>query len=515
MEHKERSFIMEKLFKNFKKRPVAFIGSGISKRYMNTPTWEQLLNKVIMEYDTNTSHFGHLMLNNNHDMEMVASIIEKEYTDYFYKMVTTNSNHKDYPLYIKYKSQLDLGKISPFKILISNYFLRVSTNETFEKEKDLFINMLNKCSNVITTNYDTLIEDNSSFKKVVGSKSFINDQCIGFGEVYKIHGCCTQPDSIVIKKKDYEKFNNKQSFYHAKLLLSFVEKPIIFLGYSISDNYIKKILESVSDNLDESEINNLANRLVFIEYDETALKPEKYIKQISNINMTCIKLKDFSYIYKIIGDNIKIGIPLELVRMFQEAVKNFVYEQDNPRALSVKGIDEIDDIHNLTAFHIGKPELKSDRKDIIKPEDLILDVLFNNLNMSADEVLKIVMRETSIFPRSSYTPLYRYVKNNATYKINFLTKKYFKSLDDMYSKCEVIDFRVLDSEDEVIKAINNTNKMYEKLSYLQSNLKKISSASLRKILIDIYNSFPEELESSNNKSVFRKLVCMLDYLENL
>ena len=52
---------MEKLFKNFKKRPVAFIGSGISKRYMNTPTWEQLLNKVIMEYDTNTSHFGHLM----------------------------------------------------------------------------------------------------------------------------------------------------------------------------------------------------------------------------------------------------------------------------------------------------------------------------------------------------------------------------------------------------------------------------------------------------------------------
>ena len=507
---------MKELFRGFKKKPVAFIGSGISKRYMDTPTWEQLLKKTISEYNPNPSHYGHLMLNNNHDLELVASLIQQEYDDYFYMHVATDKKHKDYPLYLEYKDAIDAGRINPYKIYTSKVFLNSSTNDTFENENELFKKMLSRCSNIITTNYDSLIENNTSFKKVVGSKSFINDQCIGFGELYKIHGCCTDPNSIVITKKDYEEFNKKQSFYHAKLLLSFVEKPIIFLGYSISDKYIQRILEDVSENLNDNEINNLASRLIFIEYDETAVKPDKYIKQISKVNMTCIRIKDFSVIYKIISDNINVGIPLELVRMFQEAVKNFVYEQDNPDALAVKGIEDIKDVSGLTAFHVGKPETESDRKEIIKPEDLILDVLFNNLDMKSEEVLKIVMRENVIFPRTSYTPLYRYVKNNPTYKIDFLTKKNFKSLKHMYEQCEVADSRKLNSEAQVLSAIDSTDKAYEKFSYIQSNLEHISTPKLREILLKIYEDNPDILDlSSGDKTKFRKLICMLDYLENI
>ena len=372
--------------------------------------------------------------------------------------------------------------------------------------------MLNRCSNIITTNYDTLIEDNTSFKRVVGSRAFVMDQCIGYGEIYKIHGCCTQPNSIVITGDDYKKFNEKKTFYHSKLLISFVEKPIIFLGYSISDKYILQILEDVSDNLDNFEINNLANRLIFIEYDKDVIEPEMYIKHIANINMTCIRTNNFSQIYNIISENIQVGIPLELIRTFQEAVKSFVYEQDNPKALAVTGIDELTNIDGLTAFHIGTKPI-SDKKQIIKQNDLILDVLFNNLDMNSEDILSIVRRETSLFPRTSYTPLYRYAKKCSDFDISYLTNHRFKSKEDMYSQCdsEGAQIRILNTEEEALVAIDNTQKNYEKLSYLFSNLRHISTKNLRITLTKIYESDNKIL--GNTK--FRKLICMLDYLESL
>lgn len=505
---------MKELFRGFKKKPVAFIGSGISKRYMDTPTWEQLLKKTISEYNPNPSHYGHLMLNNNHDLELVASLIQQEYDDYFYMHVATDKKHKDYPLYLEYKDAIDAGIINPYKIYTSKVFLNSSTNDAFENEKELFKKMLSRCSNIITTNYDALIENNTSFKKVIGSKSFINDQCIGFGELYKIHGCCTDPNSIVITKKDYEEFNKKQSFYHAKLLLSFVEKPIIFLGYSISDKYIQRILEDVSENLNDNEINNLASRLIFIEYDETAVKPDKYIKQISKVNMTCIRIKDFSVIYKIISDNINVGIPLELVRMFQEAVKNFVYEQDNPDALAVKGVEDIKDISGLTAFHIGiKPV--SDNLSLVKIPDLITDVLYDNCAIGDYNRLVEILndpKERSRFQFNAYIPVYKILKRSSKYKdvSIFKGRKIIGGYKDIIVQNNV-------------KRVNNIEELKNKLILLREskenntilvtlivNIDLIDGLLLREQLTFLFENDDTVLD----KSEFRKLVCYLDYLEN-
>ncbi len=86
------------LFKNFKKKPVVFIGSGISKRYLGTPTWENLLKMVIKEYNNSPSHYGYLMQKFNQNLELVASEIEKEYVEYFYNNIVSNISHKLYSL---------------------------------------------------------------------------------------------------------------------------------------------------------------------------------------------------------------------------------------------------------------------------------------------------------------------------------------------------------------------------------------------------------------------------------
>ena len=502
------------LFKNFNKRPVAFIGSGISRRYLDTPDWKGLLKYTFEQYDKNLARFGQMIRENEpKGLEYIASKIEKEFDDYFINIVCTDESNPLYHLYKDNMDNINNGQTYPYKLFLANYFSNVSTNKTFDQEKQPFKNFLSKCANVITTNYDHLIENNSDLQCIIGNKDFINDKCIGYGEVYKIHGCCSRPNSIIITSRDYEDFNKKKSFYHAKLLLSFIEQPIIFLGYSLNDFYIESILNDISELLDDEDLRTLSKRLIFIEYSNTSETTvvEKIIKKL---HMTCIKTNEFAEIYKLISTNVQEGIPLDLIRKFKEAVKNFVYEQNNPNALSVVGVEDIKDGKDLVAFHIGKAESISDRKEIIKSNDLTLDVLFNNIQMSAEDVLKVIARETSLFPKTSYTPIYRYLKKCNNSNVAAFTNHIYKNKVDAIKQCSVVNSRILSSEKDTIDAINSTNVIYTKLSYLSSNIGKMSTISIRKILIDIYNIKPD-IFNSTDKSTYKKLVFILDYLENL
>ena len=64
----------------------------------------------------------------------------------------------------------------------------------------------------------------------------------GIAEVYKIHGSVSDPSSVVINENDYKEFKEKSEYLAAKLLTIFMEYPIIFMGYSISDKNIQDIL---------------------------------------------------------------------------------------------------------------------------------------------------------------------------------------------------------------------------------------------------------------------------------
>ena len=52
-------------------------------------------------------------------------------------------------------------------------------------------------------------------------------------------------DTIVINEDDYKKFDAKGQYLASKLLTLFMEYPIIFMGYSISDINIQKILNNI------------------------------------------------------------------------------------------------------------------------------------------------------------------------------------------------------------------------------------------------------------------------------
>jgi len=98
--------------------------------------------------------------------------------------------------------------------------------------------------NVITTNYDTLIERAFSdiVKKrcntIVREKDLTRMQDVN---VVKIHGCITDVDRIVITEQNYYHWLISDSEIKTLVRLWFLQYPIVFIGFSLSDPNLRQL----------------------------------------------------------------------------------------------------------------------------------------------------------------------------------------------------------------------------------------------------------------------------------
>src|SRR5690606_26648612 len=136
---------------------------------------------------------------------------------------------------------------SPLKVSVSRHLLSLTQNDSDEDLRNEIAKLKTaRVNGIITTNYDLLCEQIFPQFKVYKSQSeLIFSPLQEVGEIYKIHGCCTEPNSIVITEDDYHEYNRKNAYIAAKLLTVFLEHPTIFMGYSISDENIRTILSSI------------------------------------------------------------------------------------------------------------------------------------------------------------------------------------------------------------------------------------------------------------------------------
>jgi hypothetical protein len=97
--------------------------------------------------------------------------------------------------------------------------------------------------NVITTNYDTLIERALSeagklCNTVVREKDLTRMQDVN---VVKIHGCITDVDRIVITEQNYYDWLISDSVIKTLVRLWFLQYPIVFIGFSLSDPNLRQL----------------------------------------------------------------------------------------------------------------------------------------------------------------------------------------------------------------------------------------------------------------------------------
>ena len=497
---------LDYIFKNFKKRPVAFIGSGISKRYLDSPTWEDLLKKCFSIYNQNSAEYGLLKRNQKSDFPKMASIIENDFNDKKKKKIVTNQEEFPdiYNLYLNHKEKIDSGLESPFKVYVTYIYSTLKYNNCFENEKDYFIKFLQNCTNIITTNYDTLLETCSQYSSVVGHTKIITDDCIGYGEVYKIHGSIEDSNSIILTDDDYKIFNNKSSFYHAKLLLSFIEQPIIFIGYSINDEYISNILSDIDSILTDEQKEILSKRIIFIDYSNTK---EISLNRYKNITMTRIKTNDYIEIYKSAIKNIQQTLPINIIRIFQASIRKLIYEKNSIEAVQVTDLSNNSD--NIRAIYLGE-RLITDNSSLFKPEDLINDIIFEDSSLPENDIIiKKVFEEKNRFPRESYIPLFKYYNNSSYAKEDSKIKmKQITNIDintvNIHSNSQKYQLSNLSSMSNII----NSQSPEIVLQYILANIEKFTWDELVDYIKKIH---PEHFRGDANTK-YRKVIWYIDYL---
>ena len=212
-------------------------------------------------------------------------------------------------------------------------------------------------SGVITTNYDCFFENIfEGYKTFVGQDELVFSQLQGIAEIYKIHGSVQNPESIVINKADYQKFHDKGKYLAAKLMTIFMEYPIIFIGYSISDSDIQAILSDVVECLPLDKIETLQKRFVFVEYKPDFVGSEitshSMIIRSKLLEMTKITLSDFSLLYDALSVK-KAALPVKLLRRFKDELYTFALTQQPGPTMQVASLEDGRIDENMLALSIG------------------------------------------------------------------------------------------------------------------------------------------------------------------
>ena len=216
-----------------------FVGSGFSRRYLNLEDWNGLLSR----FSVAGKPFGYYLAKADGDTPVAAKLLAADFNEHWWSAKEYESNVN------RYKSRIS-NATSALRIEISNYLLGLDPSVAakggqYSNEIDLLSSL--NVDGIITTNWDIFLEHLfPDYKTYVGQKELLFSNPQEIGEIYKIHGCASRPESLVLTSDDYAAFQERNPYLAAKLITVFVEHPVVFLGYSISDPNISGLLRAIS-----------------------------------------------------------------------------------------------------------------------------------------------------------------------------------------------------------------------------------------------------------------------------
>lgn len=293
---------------NYKNHPVLFVGTGFSLRYLTQSySWDALLKKVVIDLTGNVEDYYDIryrhQIESKTNYEKVASDIEE-----LFNQALGKDRHGEFEFindeFYKDMNEGGHGR-SRFKMYLAHLLRDTTLKDDVEEEIKLLAKARKNIGSVITTNYDLLIEKTFEFSPLIGNNILLSNP---YGSVYKIHGCVTDSEGMIITENDYINFNDKYELIRAQLLLLFIHNPIIFIGYSISDNNIKNILKTIFSCVDpRSEMaEQIRRNFLLIEFDsesesQDVVEHDIDIEGLSTIRINKIKTNAFDVIYEAIS----------------------------------------------------------------------------------------------------------------------------------------------------------------------------------------------------------------------
>ena len=494
------------------KAPFLFLGSGFSRHYTDAPTWEGILekfsNKPLNQYRS--------ILNTN-SLPLIATELSKDLTHDFWELPS------DDDFFIRHKNDIN-DQSSVLKIRIADYLKELSLKKfdcSFEEELKLLAGL--NIDGIITTNWDDTIERIfPKYTTFIGQKELLFSTTFSIGEIYKIHGSFRDPSSMILTNEDYEGFKEKYPYLAAKLITIFVEHPIIFIGYSLSDPNIQDLLKSIVKCLDETHISKLQNNLIFVEWkpNDNDVHIEKYdisMKDGILLPVTRIQTGNFKPVYECLS-YYERKIPAEVLREYKKQFYDIVVSEKPERkilALSDTKVDMDSNIQVVYGFGAIDKYMTANGYIGLTALDIMRDVLNEENSYEASKILTKSIPMITKQRRIIFIPIYKYLSSvgihsdedykNSQFNFGYKLKKGtdFKSYQS---------FTDNDKKKSLIEAIQTYKdkdkwKAIALIPYLE-----ISNEDLPLLASFIENNISEFLVNKNYKSTsMRKLICFYDW----
>ena len=517
------------ILENFQEEniPILFIGSGITKRYCTLdgkepPTWEQLLKNITFLYQDEEFEYNKIrrdILRENPDIvdgilfRKIAQKIEENFNDIIIDKKLKDKELQEIILN-RYRKN---DKLSPFKIYLSIYFekIEIINNERLLEELKFLKEVAKKSLIIITTNYDPFLERIFEGYKVITGQELITSKITR--KIFKIHGSFNDENSIVITERDYKRIEERQKVLGARLITFFAEHPVIFLGYSLTDENIREFLLNVFSSFSENitSLEKLSERFIIIERNKNKieLEIENNSVQIGNDLLSFKKISTDNYkgVYECIL-KIPINIDINEISLIEEIFYKAIRgnKGKNLKFLNIKDTKDNNipkDI--LIGFGANVINLIYDYSTHIKE---IINYNSKNIIINPVDFFNIYLPDLRKRNTRSVIPFYKYLSSIDNY--NDIKETEILKQSHIKLKETIKFFYEIDISN--LKKIRTINDLKNSNLISQSNFQKCIGKSFLKGYIKeedlkkyIYSIFNEPIST-----MARKLIAIYDYKTN-
>lgn len=320
--------------------PVLFVGSGFSRRYLGTPDWESLVAYAASLTPYPVDYYSSQLpadTPKEQRLPRISSLIASRFHQSWWESPEYSDLRKEYEGQVP-----DAG--DPLKVLVSRHISSMAPIEdkTLLEEREKLSQA--KVHAVITTNYDTLLEQCfGGFQVYVGQQDVLFASPQYVGEIYKIHGSVNNPRSLVFTGDDYDVYRKRNPYLIAKMMTLFVEHPVVFFGYSLRDPHILELLSNLVSCLAQDQLETLNKRLIFVgrvsEDRPKGLTSSTITVPGHTFGVQEFGVEDFAGVFDVLAE-LPEKFPVRLLRSLSEQVTQMAYSESSNERIHVLPLRE-------------------------------------------------------------------------------------------------------------------------------------------------------------------------------
>jgi len=514
--------------------PFLFVGSGFSHRYLGTADWKGLVSQFASQSKPETA-FAFEWYKNEVTAAGIApdmllpAITQRVEKDYARRMLSDDAFHA---LRTKYEKDIRDG-VSPLKLGVADFFdsQQVGFGTPKHPEEVSALGHARKnVAGIITTNFDRYLErlfpDHEPY---IGQDQLLFNQSYGVGEIYKIHGCVSDPVSLVLTESDYEAYTSRNAYLSAKLMTIFLEHPIIFIGYSIMDANIRMIFKDIANCLNSSQLATLSDRLIFVQRSKAG-RPEGISAVRDSFGTKFLEFKqvvlpDFTPLYKAIA-TLRSSYPPKVLRKLKKDVYELVQSTSPKERIRVIDIDDATDMDTVE-FVMGvgiSTQLAGQGYGGLEVVDLIEDLIYDKTDFEPKAVVEIVLPKLG--RQTSYNhPVFKYTSATNDAAVDSGLAKYLSQVNSKGLDCWITKSMrkaragkpAPQSVEELIgnyesASAKEIQQMLNDIAFVPADL--VNLAVLRTMLVNVYERF-DPIRNKSEQTLttnFRRLVRIYDWL---